>query len=76
MWHTFSFLFLDLDVILGNVALGGGVQVVVQFRVAPLAVDEEHAAGLHVPNDGEALCDVPIDFMLKNFSIKISYSPI
>ena len=49
---------VDLDVVLGDVALGSGVQMVAQLLVVPLAVDQEHAAGLHVADDGEALGDV------------------
>ena len=49
---------VDLDVVLGDVPLGGGVQVVAQLLIAPLAVDQEGAAGLHVPDDGEVLGDV------------------
>ena len=49
---------VDLDVVLGNVALGSGIEVMVQLLVAPLAVDQEHAAGLYVADDGEALGDV------------------
>ena len=39
---------VDLDVVLGDVALGHGGHVLVQLLIGPLAVDEEHAAGLHV----------------------------
>ncbi|MPM12584.1 hypothetical protein SDC9_58937 [bioreactor metagenome] len=49
---------VDLNVVLGDIALGGGVQLLGQLLVAPLAVDEEGAAGLHVPHDGEALGDI------------------
>ena len=49
---------VDLDVVLGDVALGSSVQMVAQLLIAPLAVDEEGAAGLHITDDGEALGDV------------------
>ena len=49
---------VDLDVVLGNIALGHGGHVVIQLLVGPLAVDEEHAAVLHVADHGEALDDV------------------
>ncbi|CAN3974044.1 1-deoxy-D-xylulose-5-phosphate synthase, partial [Dysosmobacter welbionis] len=49
---------VDLNVVLGDVALGGGIQMVAQLLVAPLAVDQEHTAGLHVPDNGEVLGDV------------------
>ena len=49
---------VDLDVVLGDVALGHGGHVVIQLLVRPLAVDEEHAAVLHVADHGEALDDV------------------
>ena len=49
---------VELDVVLGNVALGGGVEVMRELLKAPLAVDQEHAVGLDVADDGEALGDV------------------
>ncbi len=49
---------IDLNVVLGDIALGSGVQLLGQLLIAPLAVDEEGAAGLHVPHDGEALGDI------------------
>ena len=33
-------------------------QMVAQLLVAPLAVDQEHTAGLHIADDGEMLGDV------------------
>ena len=38
---------VDLDVVLGDVALGHGGHVLVDLLIAPLAVDEEGAAVLH-----------------------------
>ena len=49
---------VDLDVVLGDVALGSGIQMVAELRVIPLAVDQEHTAGLHIADDGEMLGDV------------------
>ncbi len=49
---------VELDVVLRDVALGLGVQVVLQLGQIPLAVDEEHAARLDVVDDLEALGDV------------------
>ena len=49
---------VDLDVVFRDVALGHGGHVLVQLLIGPLAVDEEHAAGLHVPDHGEALEDI------------------
>ena len=49
---------VELDVVLGNVALGGGVQMVAELLGCPLAVNHEHAAGLDVLNHLEALGDV------------------
>ena len=52
---------VELDVVLGDVALGGGVEVMLKLREIPLAVHEEHAAGLDVAHDREALGDVGRD---------------
>ena len=49
---------VELDVVLGDVALGLGVEVALELVHAPLAVDEQGAAGLDVLDDGEALDDV------------------
>ena len=49
---------VKLDVVLGYVALGRSVKMLLQLLKAPLTVDEEHAAGLYVAHDGEALGDV------------------
>ena len=49
---------VQLDVVLSDVALGSGIQVVIELVEVPLAVDQEHAAGLDVTDDGEALGDV------------------
>ena len=49
---------VELDVVLRDVALRLGVQVVLQLGQIPLAVDEEHAARLDVVDDLEALGDV------------------
>ena len=49
---------VKLDVVLRDVALGGRVEVMLQLLHVPLAVDEEHAARLHVAHDREALRDV------------------
>ena len=49
---------VDLDVVLGDVTLGSGIQMVAELRVIPLAVDQEHTAGLHIADDGEMLGDV------------------
>ena len=49
---------VDLDVVLGDVALGHGGHMLVKLLVGPLAVDEEGAAVLHVPDHGETLDDV------------------
>ena len=49
---------VDLDAVFGDVALGGGVQMVAQLLRRPLAVDEEGAAGLHVADDGIPLGDI------------------
>ena len=46
---------VQLDVVLGDIPLGGGGQVVLQLSGGPLAVDHEHAARLHVPDHGEVL---------------------
>ena len=53
--RSMALMGVDLNVVLGDVALGGGIQMVAQLLVAPLAVDQEHTAGLHVPDHGEAL---------------------
>ena len=49
---------IELDVVLGDVALGGGIQMMLELGKIPLAVDEEHAAGLDVTDNREALGDV------------------
>lgn len=49
---------VKLDVVLCNVALGGCIEVMLKLLKAPLAVDEEYAAGLNVTYNGEALGDV------------------
>ena len=49
---------VELDVILGDVALGIGLQMMVQLVHIPLAVDHEHAAGLDVIDHLEALGDI------------------
>ena len=49
---------VELDVILGDVALGIGLQVMVQLVHIPLAVDHEHAAGLHIVDHLKALGDI------------------
>ena len=49
---------VKLDVVLCNVALGGGVKMLGKLLKAPLAVNEEHTAGLNITHDGEVLCDV------------------
>ena len=46
---------IQLDVVLGDIALGRGVHVVVQLVEVPLAVDHIHAAGLDVLHHLEAL---------------------
>ena len=45
---------VQLDVVVGNVTLGSGIQVMLQLLQAPLAVDQEDTAGLDVLNDLEA----------------------
>ena len=49
---------VELDVVLGDVALGIRLEVMVQLIEIPLAVDHEHAAGLDVVDHLEALDDV------------------
>ncbi len=49
---------VELDVVVGDVALGVGGQVLFKLLGRPLAVDEEAAAGLHVAHDREVLGDV------------------
>ena len=49
---------VKLDVVLGNVALGGGIKMMGKLLKAPLAVYKEHAAGLDITHDGEVLGDV------------------
>ena len=49
---------VQLNVVVGDVALGSGIQMMLQLLQIPLAVDQEHAAGLDVLNDLEALGDV------------------
>ncbi len=49
---------VQLDVVLGDIALGLGVEVVAQLVKIPLAVNHEHAAGLDVVDHLEALGDV------------------
>ena len=49
---------VKLDVIVCYVALGRSVKMMLKLLKAPLAVYEEHAAGLYVTHDGEALRDV------------------
>ena len=49
---------VELDVVLGNVALGSGIQMMGQLFRRPLTVDHEHAARLNVTHDREALRDV------------------
>ena len=49
---------VELDLVLGDVLLGGGVQVVLQFLGAPLAVDHEDSVRLDVLNHLEPLGDV------------------
>ena len=49
---------VQLDVVVGDVALGLSGHVVSQLFVAPLAVDHEHAAGLYVLNHLVALNNV------------------
>ena len=46
---------VKLDVVVCNVALGSSVKMMLKLCKIPLAVDEEHAAGLNVADDGEAL---------------------
>ena len=46
---------VKLDVVVCDVALGSGVEVMLKLREIPLAVDEENAAGLNVTDDGEVL---------------------
>ena len=49
---------VELDVVLRNVALGSSVQMMSELFRRPLAVDHEHAAGLDITDDREALGDV------------------
>ena len=49
---------VELDVVLGDVALRLGVQVVLKLLGRPLAVDHERAARLHIVHHAEALGDV------------------
>ena len=49
---------VKLHVVLGDVALRVGVEVLVELLEIPLAVDEEDAAGLHVLHHREVLHDV------------------
>ena len=49
---------VQLNVVFSNIALGSGIQMMLQLLQVPLAVDQEHAAGLHVLNNLEALGDV------------------
>ena len=49
---------VELNVVLGNVALGSGIQMMGQLFRRPLTVDHEHAARLDVTDNGEALRDV------------------
>ena len=49
---------IQLDVVAGDIALGIGLQVMIQLIEVPLAVDHEHAAGLDVVDHLEALGDV------------------
>ena len=46
---------VKLDVVVCNVALGSSVKMMLKLSKIPLAVYEEHAAGLNVADDGEAL---------------------
>ena len=46
---------VELDVVLGDIALGGGVHVVVQLVEVPLAVDHVDTAGLDILHHLEAL---------------------
>ena len=46
---------VKLDAVVCNVALGSSVKMMLKLCKIPLAVDEEHAAGLNVADDGEAL---------------------
>ena len=43
---------------IGDIPFRHGGHVLVDFLVAPLAVDQEGAAGLHVPDHGEGLDDI------------------
>ena len=49
---------VKLNVVLRNVALARCIQVVLQLRHIPLAVDQEHAARLHVAHNREALRNI------------------
>ena len=49
---------VKLDIVVGNVALGSSIEMMLEFLEAPLAVDEEDAAGLYITGNGEALHDV------------------
>ena len=49
---------VKLDVVLGNVALGSGIQMMSQFFRCPLTVNHKHAARLDVTDNGETLRDV------------------
>ena len=49
---------VDLDIIFGDIPFRHGGHVLVDFLVAPLAVDQEGAAGLHVTDHGEGLDDI------------------
>ena len=49
---------VKLDVVLRDVALGSGVKMMLELCEIPLAVDEEHAAGLDVTHYREVLGDV------------------
>ena len=46
---------VKMDAVVCNVALGSSVKMMLKLCKIPLAVDEEHAAGLNVADDGEAL---------------------
>ena len=49
---------VKLNIVLRNIALGFGRHVFIQLFICPLAVDEEHAARLHVVHHLVALDDV------------------
>ena len=49
---------VELDAVVGDIALGLGVQMMLKLFRRPLAVDHERAARLHVVHHAEALGDV------------------